>query len=166
MPIRTASLTHQIQKNGARLHLAMVTRTHSQGADQPASEAEQALLEERGSLKAAKAALQAQPKAPKPQPAWMTRETKAPAAPKAAKVAKEPKVAKAAAKGNKPTRAEKLTKKAENLDAVDRVRGQQPPGAKWRGQSHRKARQRRLGQLAPGAHITAPSDQGTNSFWP
>ncbi len=121
MPIRTASLTHQIQKNGARLHLAMVTRTRSQGADQPASEAEQALLEERRSLKAAKATLQVRPKALKPQPAWMTREAKAPAAPKAAKAAKEPKVAKAAAKGNKPTRAEKLTKKAENLDAAKKA---------------------------------------------
>lgn len=66
MPIRTASLTHQIKKNGARLHLAMVTRSVSQGADQPASEAEQALLEERRSLKAEKAALQAQPRRPKP----------------------------------------------------------------------------------------------------
>ena len=121
MPIRTASLSHQIQKNGARLHLAMVTRTRSQGADQPASEAEHALLEERRSLKAAKATLQAQPKAPKPQPGWMTRETKVPAAPKAAKIAKEPKAAKAAAKGNKPTRAEKLTKKAENLDAAKKA---------------------------------------------
>ncbi|MEQ1686758.1 MAG: hypothetical protein ABL916_24155 [Burkholderiaceae bacterium] len=122
MPIRTSSsLNHQIQKNGARLHLATVTRTHSKGVDQPPSEAEQALLEERRSLKAAKAALQAQPKAPKPQPAWMTKEPKAPPAPKAAKVAKEPKAAKAADKGNKPTRAEKLTKKAENLDAAKKA---------------------------------------------
>lgn len=122
MPIRiSSSLNHQIQKNGARLHLATVTRTRSKGADQPASEAELALLEERRSLKAAKATLRAQPKAPKPQPAWMTREAKAPAAPKAAKVAKEPKAAKAAAKGNKPTRAEKMTKKAENLDAAKKA---------------------------------------------
>ena len=121
MPIRTASLTNQIHKNGARLHLAMVTRTRSQGADQPQSEAELALLEERRELKAAKATLQAQPKAAKPQPAWMTKEAKAPAAPKAPKAAKEPKAAKAAATGNKPTRAEKLTKKADNLDAAKKA---------------------------------------------
>lgn len=121
MPTRTASLTNQIHKNGARLHLAMVTRTRSQGADQPPSEAELALLEERRELKANKAALHAQPKAPKPQPAWMTKEAKAPAAPKAPKAAKEPKAATAAATGNKPTRAEKLTKKADNLDAAKKA---------------------------------------------
>ena len=118
MPIRTASLTHQIQTNGARLHLAMVTRTRSKGADQPASEAEQALLEERRLLKAAKATLQARPKVAKPKADWMLKEAKAPAAPKAPKAAKAPKEAKADAKGNKPTRAEKMTKKAANLDAA------------------------------------------------
>ena len=124
MPIRTASLNPQIQKNGARLHLAIVTRTGSKGADHPASEAEQALLEERRALKGAKAALQAQPARAKPQATWMTKEAKAPAAPKAAKApktAKEPKDAKAAAKGNKPTRAEKMTKKAESLDAAKKA---------------------------------------------
>ena len=120
MPIRTASLTHQIQKNGARLHLAMVTRTRSQGADQPASEAEQALLEERRALKAAKATLQARPKLAKPTAAWMLKEAKPPKAPKAPKAAKEPKEAKAA-KANKPSRADKLTKKAENLDAAKKA---------------------------------------------
>ncbi len=121
MPIRTASLNHQIQNNGARLHLARVTREASQGADQPASEAEQALLEERHELKAAKVAMQAQPKRAKPQAAWMTKEVKAPAAPKAPRAAKAPKEAKVAAKGNKPTRAEKSTKKAENLDAAKKA---------------------------------------------
>ena len=47
MPIRTASLTHQIQKNGLRLHLAMASRANSQEADQPASAQERALQEER-----------------------------------------------------------------------------------------------------------------------
>jgi hypothetical protein len=43
MPIRTASLNHQIQKSGARLHLAMASRVRSRGVDQPASGQEQAL---------------------------------------------------------------------------------------------------------------------------
>jgi hypothetical protein len=120
MPIRTASLTHQIQANGARLHLARAARIHSQGAGQPASEHEQALLEERGLLKEAKAKLLAQPKLPKPKPAWMLKEPKQPKAPKAPKAAKEPKEAKGA-KANKPSRAEKLTKKAENLDAAKKA---------------------------------------------
>jgi hypothetical protein len=123
MPIRTASLTNQIQKNGARLHLAMAARIHSQGEGQPASAHEQALLDERRALKEAKATRLAQPRPPKPLPAWMLKEPKAPnapKAPKAPKAAKEPKEAKAA-KANKPTRAEKLTKKAENLDAAKKA---------------------------------------------
>jgi hypothetical protein len=124
MPIRTASLTNQIHKNGARLHLAMLARVHSHGEGQAASEQEQALTDERRALKEAKAQRLAQPRAPRPQPAWMLKAAAAPKAvkaPKAAKEAKEPKVAKAAAKGNKPTRAEKLTKKAENLDAAKKA---------------------------------------------
>lgn len=123
MPIRTASLTNQIHKNGAKLHLAMLTRVRSRGEGQPASEHEQALTEERHALKKAKAERLAQPRAPSPQPAWMLKAAaapKGPKAPKAAKEAKEPKAAKAA-KGNKPTRAEKLTKKAENLDAAKKA---------------------------------------------
>jgi hypothetical protein len=84
----------------------MVTRTRSQGADQPAPEVEQALLEERRSLKAAKATLQARPKL-----AWMLKEVKPPKAPKAPKAAKEPKEARAA-NANKPSRPDKPTKKA------------------------------------------------------
>ena len=126
MPIRTASLANQIHQNGTRLHLAMVTRIRSQGPSQPASEAEQVLLEERRSLKAAQAALKAKPRAPKPKAAWMTRPVKAPAAPKPPKAPKAPKAAQApkdakGGKDNKPTRAEKLTKKAENLDAAKRA---------------------------------------------
>ena len=126
MPIRTASLTNQIHKNGAKLHLAMLTRVRSRGEGQPASEHEQALTEERHALKKAKAERLAQPRAPSLQPAWMLKAAaapkgpKAPKAAKAAKEAKEPKAAKAA-KGNKPTRAEKLTKKAENLDAAKKA---------------------------------------------
>jgi hypothetical protein len=121
MPIRTASLTKQIQKNGARLHLAMATRIHAQGAGHASSEDEQALLEERRVLKEAKATRLAQPTPPKPKAAWMLKEPKAPKAPKEPKTAKAPKEAKAAKASSKPSRAEKLTKKAENLDAAKKA---------------------------------------------
>jgi hypothetical protein len=117
MPIRTASLTHQIQKNGARLHLAMMIRTHSQGAAQPASEDEQSLLEDRRLLKEARAQRQAHAKLPKAKAVRPVKEAQPPRAPKAPKVAKAPKEAKAAA-GNKPSRAQRLTKKAESLEAA------------------------------------------------
>lgn len=120
MPIRTASLTHQIQKNGARLHLAMASRAHSQGADMPASAHELTLLEERRSLKEARAQRQVQAKLPKQRAVRLMKVAKPPKAPKAPKVAKEPKEAKAT-KGNKPSRADKLTKKAENLDAAKKA---------------------------------------------
>ena len=123
MPIRTASLTHQIKKNGARLHLAMASRAHSQGADQAVSAHELALLEERRSLKEASTQRQAQAKLPKQRVVRLAKEakpTKAPKAPKAPKVAKEPKAAKTA-EGNKPSRAEKVIKKAENLDAAKKA---------------------------------------------
>ena len=117
MPIRTATLTNQIQKNGARLHLAKASRVHSQGADAAPSEQEQALLDERRSLKEAKAQRHAQAKLPKPVVVKVVKEAKAPKAPKAPKAAKEPKAAKTA-KDNKPSRAEKSVKKAANLEAA------------------------------------------------
>ena len=121
MPIRTASLNHQIHKIGARLHLAMASRAHSRGADQPLSEREQALLNERRLLKEANAKRQAQATLPKPKAAKpVAKPPKLPKAPKAPKAAKEPKEAKAA-KAHKPSRAEKLTKKAENLEAEKRA---------------------------------------------
>ena len=120
MPIRTASLTHQIKKNGARLHLAMASRAHSQGADQAVSAHELALLEERRSLKKARTQRQAQAKLPKQRVVRLAKEAKPPKAPKAPKVAKEPKAAKTT-EGNKPSRAEKVTKKAENLDAAKKA---------------------------------------------
>lgn len=122
MPIRTASLSHQIQKNGARLHLAMASRARSQGANQPPSEREQALLEERHLLKEAKSKRQAQANVPmpKPKPAWQLKAAKLPKAAKAPKPAKEPKQTKAA-KDNKPSRADKQTKKAENLEAAKKA---------------------------------------------
>ena len=123
MPIRTASLSHQLQKNGARLHLAMASRAHSQGPDQSPSEHEQALLEERRVLKEAAARRKAQPKPAKPKAAWQMKAAtpaKAAKAPKLPKEPKEPKQAKAA-KAGKPSRAEKLSKKAENLEAAKKA---------------------------------------------
>ena len=123
MPIRTASLSKQIKKNGARLHLAMQSRGHAPGVDHAASEAEQSLLDERRSLKEAAAQRQAELKQPKKKPVKVLKEAKPPKAPKAAKPPKEPKAAKApkdskAAKGSKPSRADKVAKKAENLEAA------------------------------------------------
>ena len=120
MPIRTATLTRQIQKNGARLHLAMASRARSQGADQPASEHEQALLDERQLLKDARATRQAHAKLPKPKAIRLVKEAKPPKAPKAPKAEKAPKEAKAA-KGDKASRSVKLAKKAENLEAAKKA---------------------------------------------
>ena len=120
MPIRTASLSRQIHNNGARLHLAMASRVHSHGAAQPASEQEQALLNERRDLKEAQAKRHAQAKLPKPKAIKLVKEAKPAKPPKAPKAVKPPKEAKAA-KDNKPSRAEKLAKKAENLDAAKKA---------------------------------------------
>lgn len=122
MPIRTATLNRQIKHNGVRLHLAIVSRAHSQGAGQAPSEPEQALLQERAELKRARAERQAQAKLPKPKAVWVRKEAKpkAPKAAKAPKPAKEPKAAKDA-KSNKPSRADKQTKKAENLEAAKKA---------------------------------------------
>ena len=120
MPIRTASLNKQIEKNGARLHQAMLRRVRTHGTEHAASEAEQALLDERRQLKQARAERQAQAKLPKPAAVKVVKEAKPPKAPKAAKEAKAPKEPKAAksAKDHKPTRAEKQVKKAANLEAA------------------------------------------------
>ena len=124
MPIRTASLNKQIQKNGARLHLAIVSRVHSEGAETPASEYEQALQEERRLLKEGRVQRQAQAKLPKPKAARFVKEAKPPKepkAPKAAKEPKEPKAAKAKGKDHKPSRADKVAKKAEALEAAKKA---------------------------------------------
>src|SRR5690242_17805813 len=91
MTIRTATVSGQIRKNGLRLHRAMESRIRSRGADQPPSEAEQALLDERRQLKAEREARAAKALLPrvKPKPAWMTKPPK-PHKEKAAKAPKEP----------------------------------------------------------------------------
>ena len=52
MPIRIASLSRQLHKNGQRLHLAMASRAFSKGPEHPAADAEQVLRDERDALKA------------------------------------------------------------------------------------------------------------------
>ena len=122
MPIRTASLSKQIHKNGARLHQAMLARIHSLGADHAASEAETALQEERRLLKEAKVKRQEMAAQPKPKAARIVREAK----PKAAKTPKAPKAAKeakATAKASKDhmTRTEKHAQKAAALEAAKKA---------------------------------------------
>jgi hypothetical protein len=123
MPVRTASLHRQIEKSGAKLHRAMVSRIHSRGADDPLSDQERALMEEHRILKEAQATRRAQELQPKPKPkaSKIVREAKAPKGPHAPKAQKEkaPKTANAA----KPhiSRAEKAAKKAEALDAAKKA---------------------------------------------
>jgi hypothetical protein len=122
MPIRIASLTQRIAKNGAVLHQAMMDR----GADHEPSEAEQALIEERRLLKEERAKRQAQAQQPRPTAAEKLVRTHHPQAkekPKATKEHKEPKEAKAgkAGKAQRPSRAEKHAAKASALDAARRA---------------------------------------------
>ncbi|MBT9595946.1 MAG: hypothetical protein IV094_08185 [Vitreoscilla sp.] len=122
MPIRGATLNHQLHKNGARLHLAMLTRIHSHGADGAPSNEEQALLDERNGLKAARAESQAKALLPRPKPAKLLRTTRAAPKAKAAKSDKPPKEAKPG-KAAKPhaSRSEKHAQKAAALDAARRA---------------------------------------------
>lgn len=123
MPVRTATLSRQLRKNGQRLHQAMASRAFSQGADKPPAPAEEALREERSLLKAAQKQRQAAAAMPKPKAVKVVKEAKAPKAikaPKAAKPAKEAKEAKTGQKA-KPSRADKQSKKAENLEAAKKA---------------------------------------------
>jgi len=122
MTVRIASLSKQIKKNGARLHLAMMSRAHSHGTAGGASEEEQALRAERQRLKQAQAGRRADALLPKVKPEKAPKVAKAPKVPKAPKPEKEPKV-KAAKSGKtaKPSRAEKVEKKAANVEAAKKA---------------------------------------------
>jgi len=120
MPIRTASLSRQLHKNGQRLHIAVLSRAFSHGTDPAPSEQEQALREERSALKAAQAERRAKALLPKAKPVKVVKEAKPAKAPKAPKAAKPPKE-KAAKSAAKPSRADKQTKKAENLEAAKKA---------------------------------------------
>ena len=122
MPIRTASLARQLQKNGARLHLAMISHARSSpGADAKTSAPVQALIDERRALKEDQAKRKAQALLPKPKAVKVVKEAKPAKAPKAPKAAKEPKPVKKAAKGDKVSRADKTAKKAENVEAAKKA---------------------------------------------
>ena len=120
MPIRIASLNKQIHKNGIKLHLAMATRIRSNGADHPASDNEQGLLEERLELIQAEAARRAEAALPKVKVGFVAKEVKV-KVPKAPKAAKVPKEAKEVTGKAKPSRADKSTKKAENAEAAKKA---------------------------------------------
>ena len=121
MPIRIASLTKRIAKNGAMLHRAIMDRLHSQGADDEPSQAEQALAEERRLLKEERAKRQVVAQQPKPKAADKLVRTHHPQ-PKP-KAAKEPKHAKEATPGktHRPSRAEKHATKAAAVEAARRA---------------------------------------------
>ena len=121
MPIRIASLNKQIHKNGIKLHLAMATRIRSNGADHPASDNEQGLLEERLELIQAEAARRVEAALPKVKVGFVAKEVKV-KVPKAPKAAKLPKEAKEEKTGKaKPSRADKSSKKAENAEAAKKA---------------------------------------------
>ena len=120
MPIRTASLNKQIHKNGIKLHLAMATRIRSNGADHPASDNEQGLLEERLELIQAEAARRVEAALPKVKVGFVAKEVKV-KVPKAPKAAKVPKEAKEVTGKAKPSRADKSSKKAENAEAAKKA---------------------------------------------
>lgn len=123
MPIRTASVTQRIARNGAMLHQAMMDRIHSLGADHEPSESERALAEERRLLKEERAKRQARAQQPRVKAADKLVRTHHPQAkekPKATKEAKEAKVAKAGT-AHRPSRAEKHAAKAAALEAARRA---------------------------------------------
>jgi len=123
MPIRIASLSRRIAKNGATLHLAMTQRIDSLGADHEPSEAEHALAEERRTLKEERARRQAHALEPKPKAVdrlVRTHHPDAAAKPGARAESKEPKEHKAG-KAHGPTRAEKHATKAAAMDAARRA---------------------------------------------
>jgi len=123
MPIRIASMTHRIAKNGAMLHKATMDRVHSLGADHEPSEAEQALAEERRLLKEERAKRQAraqQPRAKAVDKLVRTHHAQAKEKPKEKKEPKEHKGAKAGM-AHRPTRAEKHAAQAAALQAASRA---------------------------------------------
>ena len=120
MPIRIASLTHRIAKNGAMLHQAMMDRVHSLGADHEPSEAEQALAEERRLLKEERAKRQAKALQPRAKAIDKLVRTHHPQAKEKPKEKKEPKEAKAG-KVHKRSRADKHAAQAAALQAASRA---------------------------------------------
>ncbi len=122
MPIRIASLSQRIAKNGEMLHLAMTDRIRALGADHEPSEAERALAEERRALKEEQAKRQAHALDPRPKAVDKLVRTHHPEAKEKPKATKEPKEHKAAKPGKAhPSRAEKHAAKASAMDAAKRA---------------------------------------------
>jgi hypothetical protein len=122
MPIRIASLTKRISRNGALLHKATMDRVLSLGANHEPSEAEQALAEERRLLKEERAKRQARALQPRAKAVDKLVRTHHPQAKEKPKVAKEPKETKAKAdKPHGPSRAEKHAAKAAAKQAATRA---------------------------------------------
>jgi hypothetical protein len=121
MPIRIASFTQRLSRNGQALHRAAASRMASHGADSPPSEAEAALLQEREALKQQRAERQARAAEPRPTAAERlvrTHHAEARDTPKPTAGGKDAK----APKSTKPhrSRAEKAAAKAAALDAARR----------------------------------------------
>jgi len=123
MPVRIASLSRRLAKNGATLHLAMTQRIHSLGADHQPSEAEQALADERQALKEERERRKAHALEPRPKAADRLVRTHHPLAKEKSTAKKEPKAPKEhkAGKAHGPTRAEKHAAKAAAMDAAKRA---------------------------------------------
>ena len=120
MPLRIASQSRRLSRNGAMLHRAILERLRSHGADGEPSEAERALTEERRLLKEERAKRQAQALQPKAKAAdklVRTHRSQPKDKPKAAKEAKHAKET-PAAKTHRPSRAEKHAAKAAALEAA------------------------------------------------
>ena len=121
MPIRIASLTHRIAKNGAMLHQAMADRVLALGQDHAPSAAEQALIDERRALKEERAKRQTQAQQPKATAVDKLVRTHHPVGKDKPKAKKEHTEAKAAGKKHGPTRAEKHAAKAAAKQAATRA---------------------------------------------
>jgi hypothetical protein len=120
MPIRIASMTRRIARNGAMLSKAKKERVLSLGADQAPSEAEQALLEERRLLKEERTRRQEralQPKASAVDKLVRTHHALGKEKPKVKSAPKEPKPD----KPHKPSRAQKHDAKAAARQAATRA---------------------------------------------
>ncbi|HKX42177.1 MAG TPA: hypothetical protein VJO99_13535 [Burkholderiaceae bacterium] len=126
MPIRIASLSRRLAKNGAMLHLAMTERVDSLGADHEPSEAERALAEERRGLKEERAKRHAHALEPRPKAADRLVRTHHPEAKEKPKAKKEPKEAKAGKAHHGPSRAEKHATKAAAMEAAKRAAKKRP----------------------------------------
>ena len=120
MPIRIASLTKRIARNGAMLSKATKDRVLSLGADHEPSETEQALVEERRLLKEERAKRQARALEPKASAVDKLVRTHHPQAKDKPKVKKDPKEAKAD-KPHRKSRADKHAAKAAAKQAVTRA---------------------------------------------